>query len=237
MAPLHSPLAVALAATFASPAHLAAFMGVSVLLTLAPGPDMALVLRNGLRAGPSAGWWTGLGCSSGIALWAAAAVAGLSALVVASPLAYEALRLAGAAYLAYLGLASLLASYRGRAPLWGEAGAEDGPGRAAKARGGGGRAEMWRQGFASNLLNPKIALLFLTLLPQFAGGGSPHGGATAELAVAFLALALLWWRLFTLALVPLGRLMSKPPVQRFTGAAAGIVLVGLGLEVLLGALG
>ncbi len=228
------------------PAHLGAFLAVSLLLTLSPGPDMALVLRNGLRSGPQAGWWTALGCVSGIAIYAALAVAGLSALVAASPPAFETLRLAGALYLGYLGAASLNSAYRGKG-ITAEKGitARNGlvsepvdPGERPSGPGQWGafpRSQMWRQGITSNLLNPKIAILFLTLLPQFAGTGRFRGVQTAELAVAFLILAVLWWRGFTLALVPFGRLMSKPSVQRWATAAAGVVLLGLAVDILVSA--
>src|SRR5947208_8534611 len=94
------------------PALLLPFLGVVAVLTITPGPDMLLVLRNGLREGSRTAWFTGLGCCAGIATHATAAVLGLSALLAASATAYAVVKLAGAAYLAYLGSRMLLAAFR-----------------------------------------------------------------------------------------------------------------------------
>ncbi|MDT3400837.1 LysE family translocator, partial [Streptomyces sp. B1866] len=99
------------------PDRLPAFLAVVCLLTVTPGPDMVLVIRNGLRAGRRAAWATGLGCCLGIGVHACAAVLGLSAVLAASDTLYAAFRLAGAAYLAWLGVRALLAAVRARAPL------------------------------------------------------------------------------------------------------------------------
>ena len=146
------------------PALLLPFLGFVALLTVTPGPDMLLVLRTGLRAGGRVAWYTGLGCCAGIATHATAAVLGLSALLAASASAYAVVRLAGAAYLLYLGVRMLLSALR--------------PGEPAADPAAGGpagltRAAAFRQGLFTNLLNPKIALLFLTLLPQFVAAASP----------------------------------------------------------------
>jgi threonine/homoserine/homoserine lactone efflux protein len=82
----------------------------------------------------------------------------------------------------------------------------------------------FRQGLFTNLLNPKIALLFLTLLPQFVGSGEPRLRTTAILAAVFLGLAILWWRLFTLALAPVSRFLAVPRVRR-------TMMIGISLKV------
>lgn len=248
------------------PALLLPFLGVVAVLTITPGPDMLLVLRNGLRDGSRTAWFTGLGCCTGIATHATAAVLGLSALLAASATAYSLVKLAGAAYLAYLGIRMLIAAFgrttaeitppsgttavpqaaaapgeaapsgtaatSGTAALGGMAasGAAS-SGGAAGSESGLGLGGAFRQGLFTNLLNPKIALLFLTLLPQFVGSGEPRERTTAMLAVVFLGLAVLWWRVFTLALAPVARWLRRPRVRRTLDALAGSAMIAIGVKV------
>lgn len=205
------------------PARLVPFLGVVTLLTLTPGPDMALVLRNGLRAGPAAAWWTGLGCCTGIAMWALAAMAGLTAVLATSAALFTVLKLAGGAYLVYLGLAALWSSRH--TPAAGAVAAEPAP---------ADRRLAFRQGLTSNLLNPKIGLLFLTLIPQFVAPGEPRLRTSLTLALVFLAIAVVWWRAFSLGVHALGRLLSRRGVHAALERLTGLVLVGLGIAVALG---
>src|SRR5665213_1875729 len=89
------------------PSHLLPFLGVVILITLLPGPDMALGIRNGVRGGRRATWLTGLGCMVGLVVWATMSVLGLAAVLAASSRAFDVVRIAGAAYLAVLGLGAL----------------------------------------------------------------------------------------------------------------------------------
>ncbi|TNY36398.1 LysE family translocator [Thermomonospora catenispora] len=202
------------------------FLGVVAVLTITPGPDMLLVLRNGLRGGSHVAWFTGLGCCLGISCHAAAAVLGLSAVLAASAAAYTAVKAAGAVYLAYLGVRMLAGALRG-----GEAPRE--PEADVPERGGLGAGAAFRQGLLTNLLNPKIALLFLTLLPQFVGAGEPRLRTTAVLALVFLAIAVAWWRLFTLALGPISRLLRGARTRRALDGVSGTLLVGIGARMAL----
>ncbi len=144
--------------------HFLAFLGVSALVIVTPGQDTALTIKNTLAGGRRAGVLTALGVSTGQAVWTLAASAGVAALLVASEPAFLALKLAGAAYLVFLGAQALLAAVRGAAA---HALPGAGPQRLAPATG-------YRQGVVSNLGNPKMAVFFTSLLPQFAptGGGS-----------------------------------------------------------------
>lgn len=201
------------------------FLGVVAVLTVTPGPDMLLVVRNGLSGGTRAAWLTGLGCCAGISAHATAAVLGLSAVLAASATAYTVVKVAGAAYLAYLGVRMLLAAWR------------PGPDPAAATTAAGpvltGRAA-FRQGLLTNLLNPKIALLFLTLLPQFVADGEPRLRTTATLAVIFLVLAVLWWRTFSLAIGPISRVLREQRSRRILDGVAGTALLAVGARVALG---
>jgi threonine/homoserine/homoserine lactone efflux protein len=207
------------------PAQLVPFLVVVAVMTVTPGPDMALVLRNGMRGGARAAWWTGLGCCAGIAVHATAAVIGLSAVLAASATAFTVVKLAGAAYLVHLGVAALWHSRRTN------------PGvpepTVPPAPAATDRATAFRQGAVSNLLNPKIALIFLTLIPQFVSAGEPALTTTAVLAAVFLGLAVVWWRVFSLAVAALGRVLSRERVRTVFDRVTGTVLIGLGLRVAL----
>ena len=204
------------------PRELLPFLGVVAVLTITPGPDMALVLRNGVRGGSSAAWWTALGCCTGIATYAAATTAGLSAVLIASHTAFTTLRLVGGIYLAYLGVTALWHARKSLA-----AAAVDAPAVAASRR------TAYRQGLVTNLLNPKIALLFLTLIPQFVATGEPAFRTTGFLAGTFLAIAVVWWRVFSLAVGALGRVLARPRVRTWLERLTGCVLIALGVRVVL----
>lgn len=215
------------------PAHLLPFLGVVAVITILPGPDMALATRNAVRGGSRAAWWTGVGFLTGLIVWAVASIVGLAAVIAASGRLFDAVRLIGAAYLLFLGVGALRSAITGR---------DGGAGRmrlaaADDAAGGDAspaertRLAYWRQGVTSNLLNPKIALLFLTLLPQFVTAGEPRTQTTAELAVVFLLIAAVWWATFSVAVGALGRALARPAVRRAVEGVAGTVLVGLALRV------
>lgn len=197
------------------PQQLIPFLLVVAVLTVTPGPDMALVLRNGVASGPRAAWLTGLGCCTGIAVHASAAVLGLSAILAASATAFTVVKLLGAGYLVYLGAKMLWSARRGVV-------AELPPARA--------RAP-YRQGLLCNLLNPKIALLFLTLLPQFVGAREPRLATSAELAAVFLVIAALWWSAFAVLVGVIGRALTRARVRQVLDGLTGAVLIGLGLRV------
>lgn len=203
------------------PELLLPFLGVVALLTVTPGPDMLLVVRNGLNSGVRGAWRTGLGCCLGISVHATAAVLGLSAILAMSAEAYATVKLAGAAYLAYLGVRMLISAI-----MSGDASAEaveSAPPRACGAA--------FRQGLVTNLLNPKITLLFLTLLPQFVAGDEPRLRTTAVLAAVFLGIAMLWWRTFSLAVGPISRVLRGHRSRRILDAVAGVALLAISAGV------
>jgi len=177
------------------------FLVVALVVIVSPGPDFALTVRNSLRDG---GLATALGVVTGQLVWALATAAGIAALLVASHPAFVALRIAGAAYLIWLGLAALF--HRGwRHELTPR------------------RGSPYRQGLLSNLGNPKMPVFFTSLLPQF-------GASFAALAlhgVTFAVLTLAW-----LALVArIGRLLGTGRVRRAIDVVSGVVLVTFGLRL------
>jgi threonine/homoserine/homoserine lactone efflux protein len=203
--------------------ELGAFVGVSLLVIVTPGPDTALTIRSALAGGRREGVRTALGVTCGQAVWTLATSAGVAAVLVASEPAFVTLKLAGAAYLCFLG-AGALRSALAAAPREEGAGSPLG-GRIAWA------STPFRQGLISNLANPKMAAFFPSLLPQFAGDG---GGAFAEMALLgalFCSLTLCWLSLYAIAVARAGALLRRGPVRRLFEGAMGLALVGLGVRL------
>lgn len=208
------------------PDQLLGFLAVAVLLTVSPGPDTALGIRNSLRGGSSAMWWTGLGACGGIFVHAAASVIGLSAILSASAKAYAVIKIAGAAYLIWLGAVTLWRTWRDRgAPHEGVVASVQ------PSRGDITRREAFRQGFVSDVLNPKIALLFLTMLPQFISPGEPRVLTSAVLTIVYVTVALVWWRLMSWLAGALRTALTKDTVRTAMEGITGTVMVALGVRV------
>ena len=200
-------------------ADLLAFAGVVALIVVLPGPDMALVLQNGLARGRRAAVETALGINAGLLVWAVAAALGIAALLHASAPAFTLLKLAGAAYLVWLGLRALAAAWRGT-----RAGTAD---PASSRR----RASPFRQGLLSNLLNPKIALVFTTLIPQFVDPDAPAVPQTLLLASIFICMGLVWLTSYALAVAKVATVLKRPAVRRGLNAVTGTVLTAFGVRL------
>ena len=199
--------------------RLIAFIGVATLLTIAPGPDMALVLRNALRGGRPTVVPTAAGIATGCVAWGAASSLGVAALLAASAQLYQALKLAGAAYLVFLGLLALRAAMRG-----GEAAA--GPGELIRTRAGA-----YRQGLLTNLLNPKVGVFYATFLPQFIAPGQPVFATSVALACIHAAMNLVWLTVYGYGASRLADVMTRGRIRQGIEAATGIVLVAFGLKL------
>jgi threonine/homoserine/homoserine lactone efflux protein len=198
---------------------LAAFVAVSAVVICTPGQDTALTIRNTLSGGRRSGIATAGGVVLGQTVWTLAASAGVVALLSASEPAFRALKLVGAAYLVYLGSQSLYAALRrrSRAPAQRRAPAIT-PRRAL------------RQGALSNLGNPKMALFFASLLPQFAPGGQASFAGFLALGLLFGAMTLVWLTCYAIAVHRL-REVLEGSIRRALDAATGIVLVAFGLRL------
>jgi threonine/homoserine/homoserine lactone efflux protein len=192
---------------------LLAFLGVAALVIATPGQDTALTIRNTLAGRRLAGVRTALGVAAGQAVWTVAASAGLAGLLVASEPAFVALKLAGAAYLVYLGLRAIASGLRPRRDLAHRAAAR--PGAA------------FRQGLLSNLGNPKMAVFFTSLLPQFADS---FAGLLA-LGLGFASLTLVWLSLYAVAVARAHAVLSRGRVRRAIDLVTGAALVALGLRL------
>ena len=196
-------------------AHAAAFLAVSALVIVTPGQDTALTIRNTLARGRRGGVHTAAGVALGQLVWALAASAGLVALLRAWEPAFLALRVAGAAYLLYLGLTALRSAFAGARQK-----------AAVEPR---LRAPPLLQGLLSNLGNPKMAIFFTSLLPQFAARGS--FAALFGLGVAFCALTLAWLSGYAVAISRASDVLRRSRPWRVLEALTGAVLVALGLRV------
>jgi threonine/homoserine/homoserine lactone efflux protein len=196
------------------------FMAVALIVVVLPGPDMALVTSHALTGGRADARWAALGVNAGILVHAAAAALGISALLMASSTAYTIVKVAGAAFLVYLGIRMLLGLLK--------RGSADISGRARSMR--IASSPFW-QGFWSNVLNPKVAILFLSLLPQFVERGDPVVAKTLLLSGIFLAMGLAWLVTFAALMSRLAGVMRSDRVRKRLEAVTGAVLIALGLRV------
>ena len=201
--------------------NLAAFVAVSAVVICTPGQDTALTIRNTLSGGRRTGVATAAGVSLGQAVWTLAASAGLVALLSASEPAFRALKLFGAAYLVFLGLQSLWSALSQRGDSKCQVDTRSGSLTPRRALG---------QGAISNLGNPKMAIFFASLLPQFAPEGDGAFAALFALGLLFCALTLAWLSLYAVAIERLSVFLTGR-VRRAIDAATGIVLVAFGIRL------
>ncbi|MCZ0997515.1 LysE family translocator [Streptomyces mirabilis] len=198
--------------------HFMAAIGVLGLLTIVPGPDMAVVTRRALVAGQRDALRTVGGIATGLMIWGALTAAGLAAVLAASPAAYLAVKLLGAGYLVFLGGQALWQHRRS---------ASAGRADAGPASVGG----PWRTGLVSNVLNPKIAVFYTGLLPTLAPPQLPATWAMTLLVLMHTLLTLAWLGGYVLLLSKAGQALHRPRIRRALGRTTGVALIGFGLVV------
>lgn len=197
-----------------------AYLGVCAVVICTPGPDTALTIRNSIIGGRRGGVVTAAGIALGQLVWTIAASIGIAGLIQASQPAFTTLKIVGAAYLVFLGQ-SILAAIRGR-PNHEERNATP------------PELQPWhavRQGFISNIANPKMAAFFLSLLPQFVPPTAGSFVALLPLGLAFCLMTFGWLSLYAAVLHRLGPIMKRSRVRRARDAVSGTVLVALGIRV------
>ena len=199
-----------------------AFLGVSVLVITTPGPDTALTIRNTVLGGRRGGVFTAFGVAAGQIVWAAAAGLGMVALLLVSEPIFRVVKLTGAGYLVYLGVVSLHAAFHPAPP---PAPAVDRTRRGLLPRTALG------QGLLNNLGNPKMAVFFASVLPQFAPDGQGMLSAVVLLGMIFSVLTCAWLCLYATAVSALGPVLVRSGVRRTVDGATGTVLIGLGVRV------
>jgi threonine/homoserine/homoserine lactone efflux protein len=208
---------------------LISFTLASVLIVLLPGPDSLVVVRGLVRGGRRGGATTAAGVLCGLVVWVAATSLGLSALLRASEIGYDALKVAGACYLIWIGIRSLLSVRRTGEELAAVEVEGDGPMAPARPRlGGSGFAA----GFLTDILNPKVGVFFVSFLPGFV----PHGDHAVGLTtLAFGAFFTILTALYFLGLIALSGTiaawMASPRIRRRLDAMTGLVLVGFGVKL------
>ena len=208
------------------------FLAGSILITVVPGADMALIMRQVFLGGTRLAQRTIFGNLSGLVVHAAALAVGLSALLVASAEAYTVVKLAGAAYLVYLGVLSLRAAWQSRregpAPNPAVEGEAVRHGRATSVP---STRTAYLQGVISTVLNPKPALLFLTFLPQFVDTSRAVLPQILFLAGVHILVGLVWLTIYAHLIHRAHRTLTRADVRRWLEGATGVVLIALGLRV------
>ena len=193
-------------------------LGVLVLLTISPGADMALIARTTIARGRGAAFVTSLGICSGLLVHATASALGLSVILATSAEAFTVVKVAGAAYLTYLGVRSLRDSFR-------DVDVSD----TQLLRPG----TSFLQGLLNNVLNPKVAVFYLTFLPQFI---DPSGNVLAQslaFALAHGVMGLVWLSAYAYVLARMSAFFQRRDVRRWLERITGTVLVGLGARLAL----
>jgi len=200
------------------PAYLT-FLGFATVLVLVPGPDFAVVTKNTLAAGRRRGWWSAVGVTTSNVVQGAAAAAGLGALILHVEPLFQAIRWAGIAYLLVLAVSSLRSAVRGEyAP---DATAAAAPGQALTG---------WRQGFLSNITNPKVLVFYLAVLPQFLGRGAPLD-VLMLFALSHAVVGLLYLTVLVTALHRVRGFLSRRRTRRTLDALTGAALLGFGVRL------
>jgi threonine/homoserine/homoserine lactone efflux protein len=199
-----------------------AFAAVAAVLTVTPGADTFLVVRNVARGGAKGGLATTSGVTLGVFGHAALSALGVSVVLARSAEAFTALKLAGAAYLVWLGGRSLIAAFGPTTPS-----------AVPDVRGDGARRSAFAEGLTTNLLNPKVAVFYLAFLPQFISAGDPVLAKSLLLAAIHAVEGLIWLGALSFALGGFGAWLARPVVRRGLDGTSGAVLCGFGARLAL----
>jgi threonine/homoserine/homoserine lactone efflux protein len=201
--------------------QLIAFAGVSILLSITPGPDMAVVTRNALAHRRRGVLLTTSGIALALVVWVTATALGLSALLRTSGEVLLVLKIVGACYLAYLGIRTLVESRRPPPDLLA------GTPAAVPAH------AVFRQGFLSAVSNPKLGVFFVTFLPQFVLPGQAALPRLFVLGLTFAVIGWLWMNVYGLFVTRLRDVITAPRVRQWMGRVTGVVLLGFGARLAL----
>ena len=211
-----------------------AFAGVAAIINVTPGLDTMLVLRTSVSGGRTAGLASGLGVNAGCLVWGTAAAAGITELLAASHLAYEAVRVAGAVYLTWLGCTALWRSRRrrrtGTAASETDTGA-DGPPADDAVAGKPRPLAAFRSGVMTNLLNPKAGVFYMSLLPQFIPHGAPVFSTAMLLTLIDVAELLVWFCVVSAAAAALADRISRASFRRRMEQVSGLVFLGFAVSL------
>ena len=204
-----------------------AFAGVAAIINVTPGLDTMLVLRTSVAGGRATGLVSGLGINVGCLAWGLAAAAGVTGLLAASHVAYDAVRIAGAAYLTWLGCCALWRSRRrrGQEPQADETAVEDPAGPEPV------RLAAFRSGLTTNLLNPKAGIFYMSLLPQFIPRGEPVFGTSMLLTLIDVTELLIWFCVLSAAASALTARINRKSFRRRMEQISGVVFIGFAVNL------
>jgi threonine/homoserine/homoserine lactone efflux protein len=201
-----------------------AFLGVSIIVIVTPGPDTAITIRNTLFGGRAGGIFTAFGIATGQTIWALATSIGIVALLIASEPLFLLVKYAGAAYLVWLGIQALREAFRPSA-------------RAQDARPAARPMQRltprtaFCQGVISDLGNPKMAVFFASLLPQFAPAGTGAFTALLLLGIVFALMTFIWLACYAFVVARAGDFLRRPNIRRGIEGITGTVLIALGIRI------
>ncbi|AXK18287.1 LysE family translocator [Bacillus toyonensis] len=197
------------------------FIIMSICLIILPGPDTAMATKNTLVAGKMGGVKTVFGTCVALLIHTLAAVIGLSALIVKSALLFSIFKYVGALYLIYIGIKALLAVKNKEGVNTNDVSINNDK----------EHTSCFRQGFLTNLLNPKIAVFFLTFLPQFLNPSHNTFIQLLVMGLTYLVLTIIWFAFYIFLIDKISAFMKKPKTQRYIQGLTGIVLIGFGIKL------
>jgi threonine/homoserine/homoserine lactone efflux protein len=202
------------------PHSLITFVGAAIVVAMVPGPSTVMIMRQAARSGRRAGVATIMGNETGVLAWGLAAAFGLSALLVASQLAYDAMRIVGAAILIYFGVRSLWQVRKGALPD-----------PAEPALAGGSAWRSFRVGILTNAANPKAGVFAVSFLPQFVPDGAPVLATLVLFSVTWALIDTVWYLGIVWMVTKAKRVIERPHVRRRLEQLSGVLLVGLGIRL------
>ncbi|AJI25762.1 integral membrane TerC family protein [Priestia megaterium] len=196
------------------------FVITCVFLIILPGPDTAIMTKNTLTVGKQGGFKTMIGICCALSIHTLTAIVGLSAIIAKSALLFSIFKYIGAVYLIYLGIKSLWTLRN-----------QETTETVVKIK--YKNTSSFKQGFLTNLLNPKIAVFFLTFLPQFVNPGSHTFMPFLILGMTYIVLTIVWYLFYIYLLNQISAFMKKPKTQKAIEGITGTILIGFGIKLAL----
>jgi RhtB (resistance to homoserine/threonine) family protein len=199
------------------------FILMCIFLIILPGPDTAIATKNTLTVGRSGGLKTALGTCCALLIHTSAAVLGLSAIIVKSALLFSVFKYVGAVYLIYLGVKT----------LWSLKNREEAASVVMNTKKQFENTSCFKQGFLTNILNPKVAVFFLTFLPQFVDSGSNTFIPFLLMGITYTVLTSIWFLLYVYLINQISAFMKRPKAQNIIEGITGTILIGFGIKLAL----
>lgn len=197
------------------------FLVLSLFVVMSPGIDTALITKRTISGGRNDGYKMAVGLSTGSLVHTFAAAFGISAILMQSAVAFEIVKYVGAIYLIYLGLSSFITKKEKEVTI------EEQENQSEI------KDSAFKQGLLSNVLNPKVAMFFLTFLPQFVKTGENATGQLIMMGVIYTVLSITWFFIYVFLINYLRKWLMSAKVQRIMDKTTGLVLIGFGIKLAL----